>query len=170
MSNTLFQRGATFFSGETKPSAPLLGTDLMIGNDFLFFIGFLALKFFSAPPALPMFRRPWTQQQPSSYSINVAASSVSPQRQRSATILVGDNTERAHDPVSESPTYGLAATVEKRYATSTEGHITNVRDALLGTKSVINAKRTVIMQEVACPWRNLNHRMLLFFLKALLHR
>jgi len=52
-------------------------------------------------------------QQSSSYSINVAASIVSPQRQRCATNLAGDDTEGAHGLVSESPTYDVAATVEK---------------------------------------------------------
>ena len=54
------------------------------------------------------------QQQSSSYSKIVAASSVLLQRQRSANSLAVADTESAHDLVSESPPYGLAVTVEKK--------------------------------------------------------
>ena len=56
------------------------------------------------------------QQQSSSYSINVAASNVILQRQRSADSLAGADVGSAYDPVSDPLPHGLAAAVEnKRY-------------------------------------------------------
>jgi len=55
----IFPGRGKIFSGETKPSTPLLVTGLIIfGNDFLFFISFHCPQLFSAPPALSTFRRP----------------------------------------------------------------------------------------------------------------
>jgi len=50
MSNTFFQGWANFFSGETKPPAPLLVTDLIIGNDFFVFHKFPLPSTFFLPP------------------------------------------------------------------------------------------------------------------------
>ena len=72
------------------------------------------------------------QQQSSSYSINVAASNVVLQRQRSGDSLAGADVGSVFDPVSDPLPHGLVATVEKKDATSAEGHITSIRDALLG--------------------------------------
>ena len=54
------------------------------------------------------------QQQSSSYSINVAASNVLLQRQRSANSAAGADIGSAYDLVSEPPPHGLAATVENK--------------------------------------------------------
>jgi len=63
MSNTFFQGWANFFSGETKPPAPLLVTDLIIGNDFFVFHKFpLPSTFFLPPPGLLTFQRPWLRR------------------------------------------------------------------------------------------------------------
>ena len=51
---------------------------------------------------------------------------------RSADSLAGADVGSAYDPVSDPLPLGLAAAVENKDATSAEGHITNVRDALLG--------------------------------------
>ena len=54
------------------------------------------------------------QQQSSSYSINVAAINVVPQRQRSADSLAGADVGSAYDPVSDPLPHGLAAAVENK--------------------------------------------------------
>ena len=54
------------------------------------------------------------QQQSSSFSINVAASNVVLQRQRSADSLAGADVVSAFDLVSYRPPHGLAATVRTK--------------------------------------------------------
>ena len=54
------------------------------------------------------------QQQSSSYSINVAASNVVLQRQRSADSLAGADVGSTYDPVSDPLPHGLAAGVENK--------------------------------------------------------
>ena len=54
------------------------------------------------------------QQQSSSYSINVAASNVVLQRQRSADSQAGADVGSAYDPVSDPLPHGLAAAVENK--------------------------------------------------------
>jgi len=52
------REGQKIFSGETKPSAPLLGTGLITGNDFFVFHKFPCPQLFFCPPALPTFWPP----------------------------------------------------------------------------------------------------------------
>ena len=54
------------------------------------------------------------QQQSSSYLINVAASNVVLQRQRSADSIAGADIGSAYDPVSDPPPHGLAAAVKNK--------------------------------------------------------
>ena len=61
------------------------------------------------------------QQQSSSYSINVAASDVVLQRQRSADSLAGADVGSAYDPVSYPVPHGLAAAVENKRCYSVMG-------------------------------------------------
>jgi len=49
MSNTFFQGGENFFSGETEPPAPLLVTVLILGNDFFVFHKFALPSTFFLP-------------------------------------------------------------------------------------------------------------------------
>jgi len=58
------------------PPAPFLVTGLIIGNDFLFFISLHCPQLFSAPPALPTFRRSWTWLKCTTESIDGARAMV----------------------------------------------------------------------------------------------
>ena len=91
------------------------------------------------------------QQQSSSYSINVAASNVVLQRQRSADSFAGADVGSAYDLVSHPPPHGLAATVRTKrcYFCGRSYHKRSRCPARDVTCHTVHAREKVIRQEFA---------------------